>query len=126
MTMKSRILDALMPPDGKLPGDWINMRTLNDICFAYSQRIGDLRKLGYLTETRRFEDGVWYYRLTGFPPKQIEIFPVVPPTESRGTVFDPCVPFPGDRLPYASLSANAVPKPGADETTAPDQNERMK
>ena len=53
-----QILDALKSAQGT----WVSGRTLNDIAFAYSQRIGELIAKGYPIE-RRMKDGIGTYRL---------------------------------------------------------------
>ncbi len=74
-TKKQRILDLMMPADGKLPGPWVINGRLNEVCFAaYSQRMGDLKDLGYDFEKRwSAEDHTWYYRMTALPPETVSL-----------------------------------------------------
>jgi hypothetical protein len=71
MTQKQRIFDRMMPADRKMPGPWVHMAELNRITFAYSQRIGDWKKEGYLHEIRIDADGARWYRFITCPPENI-------------------------------------------------------
>lgn len=42
---------------------WRSMRELNNICFAYSQRIGDLVREGWTKDRKRDDRGCYWYRL---------------------------------------------------------------
>lgn len=57
MTQKERILALLS--DGR----YHHMRQLNDICFRYGGRLHELRREGYVIETKRIGEGQFEYRL---------------------------------------------------------------
>lgn len=44
-------------------GEWTHMRQLNAIAFRYGGRLHDLRKQGYVIETRKIGRGEFVYRL---------------------------------------------------------------
>ena len=68
MTQKDRLLELLSD------GAWHDNRELNEICFAYSQRINEMVRAGEIeVETTHdpHNSAHWYWRVTKMTPKVI-------------------------------------------------------
>jgi hypothetical protein len=79
--MRRRVLDALMPIDGKMPGSWTDVCNLQMICNRYGGRLHELKADGYSWEKRwSQEDNRFYYRLTKAPCENAASTAAVPAT----------------------------------------------
>jgi hypothetical protein len=68
MTMKAKILAALMPIDGKMPGTPVDVYTLGMVCNRYGGRLHELKADGYDWVKEWSEtDHRFYYRLITLP-----------------------------------------------------------